>query len=335
MNLSDWAVKNIKPVLFLTALLCLAGTAMYRAFPVSILPDVTFPRVVVIAKAGDRPTKTVEISMTRPIEEAVATVPGVKRSRSKTKRGSTEINIDFMDGTDILVAEQLVNTKVNQVRPELPPETATEVERMNPTVFPVLGLTLSSKSLTQTELWNLATYKIRPRLARVDGVARVVVQGGRQSEIEVSVHPQELAALGFAPTDVVSAIQSSNVVRSVGRLDREFKQFQVVVNSERQSIESIKNIVVGARNGAPIRLSTVADVTSSAEDRTTVVSANGEESVLLNIIRQPTANSVSMVQAAQREIKNLKPSLPNDVVIGTYYDQSVLINEAVGSVRDA
>ncbi len=335
MNLTAWAVRNIRPIVFLTAILCLAGLAIYATFPVSILPDVTFPRVVIIADAGDRPIKTVEVSMTRPIEEAVATVPNVKRIKSKTKRGSTEISVDFLDGTDIIVAEQLVNAKINQVRPLLPPETATEVERMNPTVFPVLGLTVNSKSLSQTELWNLATYVIRPRLSRVEGVARVLIQGGRPPEIGVSVRPADLAASGFSTADIVQAIQSSNVVHSVGRLDRQYQQFQVVVNGENQSADDIKKIVIGQKGGQPIRIQQVADVEDTTEDRTTIVSANGAESVLLNIIRQPTANSVAMVESVNRELKAIKPSLPSDVTVGLYYDQTVLIKEAVGSVRDA
>ncbi len=335
MKISDWAIHHVRPVIFLTALLSLAGIFLYRTFPVSILPDVTFPRVVVVAEAGSRPTKVVEITMTRPLEEALATVPNVKRIRSKTKPGSTEISVDFLDGTDVVLAEQLVNAKVNQIRPELPPETQTEVERMNPTVFPVLGLTVNSKSLTQTELWNLATYTLRPRLSRVEGVARVVVQGGRAPEIEVGINSNELAAQGLSTTDVVSSIQASNSVRSVGKINQQFKQFQVVLNSEKQSIEGLKTIVVGHKGGIPIKLTDVARVSASAEDKTTIVSANGKESVLINIIRQPSANSVAMVDAINKELTVLKGGLPKDVKIGLYYDQSVLIKEAVASVRDA
>ena len=335
MKLSDWAVRNIRPILFLTIILAIAGAGIYSSFPVSILPDVTFPRVVIVAEAGSRPAKTVEISITRPLEEALATIPNVKRIKSSTKIGSTEISVDFLDSTDIVVAEQLVNAKVNQVRPELPPEMTTEIERMNPTVFPVLGLTVKSKSLTQTELWNLATYKLRPRLARVEGVARVLVQGGRPPEIEVSVKPGELAAAGVSNTDVVTAIQTNNAIHAVGRIDRQFKQYAVVLNNERQTVQDIGNIVVSQRGGVPIKVSDVAAVKPSTEDRTTVVSANGSESVLVNIIRQPSANSVAMVQAVNAELAAMRSTLPNDVQIGLYYDQSVLIKEAVGGVRDA
>lgn len=335
MKLTQWAINHIRPILFLTAILCLAGGALYASFPVAILPDVSFPRVVAVADSGSLPAKMVEASITRPLEEAIATVPNVKRIRSRTKQGSTEVSVDFLDGTDVIQAEQLVNAKVNQALPTLPAGTAVEVERMNATLFPVMGLTVKSKSLTQTELWSLATYKLKPRLARVDGVARVVVQGGRQPEIEVAVDPLVLATYKLTDSDVVSAISASNLVESVGRFDHQFKQFQVVMNGERQTVHDLEKIVVATRGGVPVTVGQVAKVRPWKEDRTTVVSANGSESVLVNMIRQPSANSVSMVEAVNQELKLIKPSLPADVEVGLYYDQSVLIKEAVGSVRDA
>lgn len=335
MSLTEWSIRNARPVLFVTALLCVVGAALYSAFPVSILPDVTFPRVVTIAEAGDLPTKTVEVSITRPMEEALATVPGVSRIRSTTERGSAEISVDFNPGTDIAAAEAQVNAKVGGLRASLPADTTTEVQRMNPTVFPILGLTVDSKSLSQTELWSLANYTLRPRLARVPGVARVVVQGGRPPEMEVAVRPDDLAATGLSLDEVVQAISSANVVRTVGRLDRRYQQFDVTVEGEATSPEAIGAIVVAQKGGSPVRVRQVADVSLAVEDRTTVVSANGTESVLVNLIRQPSANSVAMVEAVRAELKTLEKELPADVRIGTFYDQSILIRDAVNGVRDA
>lgn len=335
MGLSLWAIRNSRPILFLTAILCLVGAVLYSTFPVSILPDVTFPRVVIVAESGDRPTKNVEVTITRPIEEALATVPGVTRVRSKTERGSSEISVDFASGTDIAAAESQVNAKVGALRAGLPADTTTEVQRMNPTVFPVVGLTVNSKSLSPTELWTLANYTLRPRLARVPGVARVVIQGGQAPELRVTVRPTALAAANLSMDDVVQAITNSNVVRTVGRLDRRFQQFAVTVEGEANSPEAIGEIAVAQRGGVPIRVRQIADVTSSVEDKTTVVSANGGESVLVNLIRQPSANTVAMVEAVRRELAAMRPSLPADVRIGTFYDQSVLVRDAVGSVRDA
>lgn len=335
MNLAELAAKSIRPILFCVGVLCLIGLFAYKTFPVSILPDVTFPRVVVIAEAGDRPVKTVEASITRPIEEAVATVPNVRKLRSRTKRGSTEISIDFAWGTDILVAEQLVNAKVNEVRPELPADTKTEIERMNPTVFPVLGLTLDSKNSSPTELFNLASFALKPRLSRVDGVARVVIQGGLSPEVLVEVDPARLASSHLAMTDVVQALSQSNQVISVGRINHQFQQLEVLVDGQVNNSEGLGRIVVSQKSGLPVELRQIALIRNSAEDRQTVVSANGHECVLLNIIRQPSANTVAMSTAVLQELESLKKELPPGVQVGVFYNQSLLVNEAIQSVGEA
>jgi len=335
LSLSAFATRHIKPILFTIVVLCLMGVVAYQTFPVSILPDVTFPRVVVIADAGDRPTKMVESGITRPLEESIATVPNVKRIVSRTKRGDTEISIDFNWGTDILVAEQLVNAKVNEVRSELPPETKTETERMNPTVFPILGLTLTSKTLTQSELYNLATYSLRPRLSRIDGVARVVVQGGLAPEILVTVDSHRLATLKLSLPEVSQAITQSNVVRTVGRLDHRFQQLQVLIDGETADTDSLKHLVVAQRNGNPVELGQIATIANSTEDKTTVVSANGTECVLINIVRQPTANTVSLAAAVKSEMASLRTTLPKGADLGIFYDQSILVKDAIQSVGEA
>ncbi len=335
MTLSDFATRNIKPILFSIAVLCLMGIAAFQSFPVSILPDVTFPRVIVIAESGERPISTIEASIARPIEEALTTVPNVKRIQTRTERGSTELSVDFKWGTDILTAENLVNAKVNEVRSSFPAETHTETERMNPTVFPVVGYTLDSSTLSQAELYNLAMYTIRPRLARLDGVSRIMVQGGRAPEIQVVVRPERLLALKLSLSDVVQAITNSNLVQAVGRVERRYQKLDVLVDGQANDLTSLGNIAVGNKNGIPILLKDVSTLTPSTEDRLTVVSANGHESVLLNVIRQPSANTVAMVAAVQSEIAKLKASLPNGTKLGVFYDQSVLVRDAIQSVGEA
>ncbi len=335
MSLSRFATGNLKAILFVTIVLCAIGLLSVGTFPVSILPDVTFPRVVVIAEAGDRPAQMMEIVVTRPLEEAIATVPGVERVRSTTERGATEISVDFAWGGDMVVAQQLVSTKVNDARSQLPAEAQVTVERMNPTVFPIFGLSLKSKSLSQGELWNLAMYTLRPRLSRIPGVARVVIQGGRVPEIAVDIDPVALAAYKLSTTDVTQAIAQTNVVRSVGRLDQRYQQVEVLVSGEITTLDQLENVVVAQRNGLPIALSQVAKVHRSTQDNTTIVTANGAESVLINIVRQPSANTVTVVSALNEEMKSIRASLPTGTDVGIFYDQSVLIKEAVRSVAEA
>ena len=275
---------------------------MIGSFPVSILPDITFPRLIVIAEAGDRPARMMEVGVTRPIEQTIATVPGVARIHSTTQRGASEIGIDFNWGTDIVATQQVVNAKINEVRSSLPQETQIGVERMNPTVFPILGLSLRSDTLSQDQLWSLANFTLKPRLTRVPGVARVEVQGGRVPEIEVTVNPVRLAAFKLSLQDVEQAISGSNQVRAVGRLNRQFQQYQALVSGEATDPEQLKRVVVVQRNGIPITLAMLADVRRSVQDQTTIVTADGAEAVLLNIVRQPEANTVSVAAGVRAEL---------------------------------
>ncbi|CEK18418.1 cation/multidrug efflux pump [Chthonomonas calidirosea] len=335
MNLSRFVSQNLKAILFVTIALCVIGVGVVGSFPVAILPEVTFPRLVVIAHAGERPIRMTEVALTRPIEQAIATVPGVIRIRSKTQRGDTEISVDFAWGTDMLTALELVNTQINQIRSSLPPETDVEVERMNPTVFPILGLSLQSKNLSQAQLWTLATYTLRPALSRVPGVALVEVQGGRIPEIAVDISPQRLMAYHLSLPEVEQAIANTNVFKSVGLLNRQFQQYQAIVSAEATDTDQLGRVVVAQRQGVPILLRQIAHIYPSVQDRTTIVTANGAESVLINIVRQPGANTVTVVNDVEQAIQQLKPTLPPGTQLHVFYDQSQLIKEAVGSVRDA
>ncbi|MGC4046148.1 MAG: efflux RND transporter permease subunit [Armatimonas sp.] len=335
MNLARLALSNLKAILFVAVALCAIGAWTLFSFPVAILPDVAFPRLVIIADAGELPARRVEVGVSRPLEEAIATVPGVSRLRSKIQRGAAEISVDFAWGTDMLVAQQLVSAKANEVRTQLPPDAMVTVERMNPTVFPIFGISLRSKTLSQDQLWNLGTYRLKPMLGRVPGVARAVVQGGRIPEILVEADPAKLAAYHLALPDLEQALAKANVVRSVGRLDFRFQQYQALVSGEATTIEELKQIPVAERGGTAVLLSSVAKITPSVEDRTTIVTADGAESVLINIVRQPDANTVTVVAGVQAELARLQKTLPPGTEVGVFYDQSVLIGEAIASVRDA
>jgi CzcA family heavy metal efflux pump len=333
--MSRFATRHLKAILFVTLVLCAIGIWVSRTFPVSILPDVSFPRVVVVADVGDRPARMLEITVTRPIEQVLSTMPGVSRVRSTTERGGTEINVDFDWGTDIVAAQQMINSRIAEIRSQLPTETELTVERMNPTVFPILGLALKSNTIPQSQLWSIANYDIRPRLTRVPGVARIQIQGGRAPEIAVNVNPERLAAFKLSLQDIDQALTQTNVVRAVGRLNRQFQQYEAMVSGETTTVDQLKQIVVTQRNGVPITLGEMATIGPSEEDQTTVVTADGGEAVLLNIVRQPGANTVEVVDAVQKELAQIHHQLPPGAGITTYYNQATLVAEAIASVRDA
>ncbi len=335
MNISQFASRHIHAILYGTVILCGIGLISTFSFPVSILPDVTFPRLVIIAQTSNIPLREMETEITRPMEQAVATVPGVKMIRSRIMRGADVTFVDFKWGTNMLTNEQIVNSRISQIRSELPTDMQIRVERMTPTVFPVLGLSLQSKTMSQSRLWTLAEYNLKPSLGRVPGVARVEVQGGSIPEIAVFIHPSELAAFHLSQKQVEQAISTSNTIQSVGILNRQFEMYQTMVSGLSTTTRQLGRIVVAVRNGTPIQLKQVAAIEKTVQDRTLYVTADGSEAVLLNIIRQPTGNTVSVVSGVQSALRKMRSVLPKGIKINTFYNQAILIHSAIGSVEDA
>jgi multidrug efflux pump subunit AcrB len=219
MTFAAWIQSHRRSILFLLAVLALGGVASSFKLPVSLFPDVQFPRVRVDLDAGDRPAERMAIEVTWPVEEAVRAVPGVVSVRSTTSRGSAEVSINFEWGLDMVKAMLQVESAINEVMPSLPRGMNFTVRRMDPTVFPVLAYSLTSDTRSLVELRDIALYQLRPVLSTVSGVAKVGVQGGSQEEYRVTVSPAKLASYGLSLDDVASALSASNVITAVGRLE--------------------------------------------------------------------------------------------------------------------
>ena len=216
MTLGSWTQAHRRSILFLLAMLALAGLAAAFRLPVSLFPTVDFPRVVVSIDAGDQPAEQMEMLVTRPVEEAVRRVPGVRNVRSTTSRGSAEVSINFDWGRDMAAATLQVNAAIAQVQGTLPPAAQVLVRRMDPTVFPIIAYSLVSPTLSPVRLHDLAEYRLRPALSSVDGVARVQVQGGAVEEYRVTVDPARLAAVGLGLDDVAKAVPAAAAFRNGG-----------------------------------------------------------------------------------------------------------------------
>ena len=186
MNFVRWCRQNSRAVFLLVVVLTLAGLFALFQLPSNIYPELNFPRIVILVHAGDLSPDTMLLTVTRPIEEQVSTVLGVRRVRSKTIRGGAEISVLFSDNMDMLQALQLVQARVNEARSNLPADTEIQVERLTPTVWPILSLILSG-NVPDADLRDYAVYNLRPAFSRVPGVARVEVDAMDTREISVIV----------------------------------------------------------------------------------------------------------------------------------------------------
>ena len=244
MNFAGWTQRHRSSLLFLIAVLVVGGVAEIRNLPVALFPYISFPRVVVSLDAGDRPAERMMIEVTLPIEQAVRAVPGVRNLRSTTSRGSAEVSINFAWGEDMVAALLQIESAINQVMPNLPSGTTSNVRRMDPTVFPVLAYSLTSDTRSLVELRDIALYQLRPLLSTISGVAKIEVLGGAQREYQAIVNPARLDSYGLALSDVAKALSAANVIQAVGRLEDHYKLYLAMSDTRLVSLEQIRNTIL-------------------------------------------------------------------------------------------
>lgn len=335
MSLADRTQAHRRSILFILSLLIISGIAAAFFLPVGLFPRVDFPRVRVSLDAGDRPADRMAIEVTRLAEEAVRSVPGVREVRSTTSRGSADIDVNFGWGQDMVSAMLQVNAALAQINAELPQGTRYTVIRMDPTVFPVLAYSLTSKTLSLTQLRDFALYQLRPLLTSVKGVAKVQVQGGLEEEYRVTVSPLKLESAGLTFEDVARALSASNVIQAVGRLEDHDKLYLVLCDTQFNSLDALRKTVLRSSPQGVLLLGDVASVVDSTAPNWTRVTADGSDAVLLNVYQQLDANTVQIAKDTKVQLAAYAPRFPAGVHLANWYDQSQLIVASAKSVRDA
>jgi len=334
--MSRWLNQQARFILAAFLLLTAGGAFALTHLPVSLFPTIQFPRLAVSLEAGDKPVDQMEATVTRPVEDALRAVPGVRNIRSQTSRGSAEVSVTFDWGADIVTAALQSESELARLGPSLPPGFYFNVRRMDPTIFPVMGYSLTSDTLSQVELKTFAQYTLRPLLASLDGVVEVAVLGGRDAEYEVLADPARLQARGLSVSDLETAISTSNIVSASGRLEDRSRLYLTIVNDQLTGTEDIGAIVLKSLpGGGAIDVADVADVQLAVAPDWTRVTADGRSAVLVNIRQAPDANSLALTSAVKDRLARERPAFPKDLRITPYYDQSDLVVSAAGSVRDA
>ena len=331
-----WTARYGKPIIFVILTLVALGSYLALTIPVAVFPDTNFPRIVVGVDNGVFPIDQMLVTVTRPIEEAVNTVPGLDHLWSVTSRGTAEVDLFFGWNVDMYRTLELVNAAVARVQSTLPSTAKITANRLTFAAFPIMGYSITSEKIPQTALWEIATYDLKPRLNRQTGVSSVVVQGGQVPEFQVQPDPAKLVQSAITIPNILEAITRSNMIDSPGLIEANHQLILSLVSGQTKTPEEIANIVIKTTNaGAPIRIGDVATVTPSVMPVYTVVTANAKPSVLLNIYRQPDSNTVTVAQAVHDEIDRIRKELPPGVELRPFYDQSEIVNESIKSVRDA
>jgi len=329
VTLFDGLSRQRRLVYLLVVLASVAGVWAAATLPSAIYPELTFARVTIVATGTSLGARQQLFGVSRPTEEAVSIVPGVTRVRSRTIRGGTEINVDFSPNTEMLNALQEVRARVDQIVPDLPGGVSIQVERMTPSLFPILSYNVEGGD--PATLYDIARYQIKPIVSRVPGVGRVDVLGSDVREIEVVADPARLAQQGMTFDELAAAIREATTVSAVGRMPMDYRQYLMVSATEAHSADDIANVVVG--HG--LRVRDLATVTPGTADRVSIISGNGRPVAQLNITRQLGGNTLAIADSVAGVVRALAHTLPPGVRLTLVYDQASLVRDAVTAVRDA
>jgi CzcA family heavy metal efflux pump len=331
-----WLARSTRTIFFFATVLTIAGIYFAFQVPISVFPETNFPRVVIGVDNGVMPLEQMQVTITKPIEDAVNTVPGLVTVRSITSRGQAEVSLFFDWNVDMFQSLQLVDAALSRVEQTLPATAKITSNRLTFATFPILGYSLTSDTIPQTQLWEIATYDLKPPLNRVAGVSTVLVQGGKQPEFHVVPNLALMQTAGVTIQDLVNAIQASNIVDSPGLYEANHQLILGLVGAQVHDADGLRQLVVKSTPaGAPVYVADVATVVQATLPIYTTVTAKGKDAVLLTIARQPSSNTVAVADEVAAKVAELRAKLPAGVKLELFYDQSQLVRDSISSVRDA
>ena len=333
--LGRFATRHAVAIVFIGLSLCAGG--VYCAFHISssVFPQTNFPRVVILIDNGVMPGDEMMATITRPIEEAMKDIPGVTTIRTATGRGSAEVSVFFNWHVDMVQSELYVLGRLSQISSTLPPTATTRVHRLTFSAFPIIGVSLTSDTRDITHLWETARYDLKPRFLRMAGVARVDLVGGRMTEYHVIIDPLRLQALGLSLADVTAAFEQNNLVASAGMHEENHSLYLTVVDGRLKDLDAIEDFPIEVSGDHPLRVRDFARVERGPEPVFNIVTADGQEAVLLNIRSQPDGSTLDIARNLRHELDALRGELPPDMKLAFFYDQSLIVGESVRSVWEA
>ena len=301
--------------------------------PSAIFPSVGFPIIKLIADVGEEPAARMMPTMTRPLEEALLRVPGIERVVSTTSRGTAELAAHFAWGTDMPAALSRVHEELDRLH--LPGAAKLQVEWMTTSAFPIEGYALTSDTHSPGELRELAEYELKPALVRIPGVAQVQIQGGRRREFQVRLDPAALQGRGLAAADAVRALRESHVELAAGLTERNHELYLAIVDGRVDGLENLERISVPVAEGPPAALRDLGEVRVADQVSYVRTTVDSNEAVLVNLVRQPTANTLEIAREVDARLRQIGHILPRDVRFSTVYDQARFIADSMRGTRDA
>lgn len=334
--MNNFSISYKNPLAVIVVLIIAGGLFTYSKLQTSLFPEITFPKIKIIADAGLQPVDKMMVTVTKPLENAIKQIPDLANVRSTTSRGSCELSAYLDWNANIDLSQQRIESKIAEIRSSLPAGVQIKVEKMNPSILPVIGYTLetNSQSRTPIDMRQIAMYTVKPYLSQVQGVAEVRIIGGKQKEYWLTLNVQKMSTLGITPDALTNAISQTNFIQSNGYLSDYKLLYLTVTDATVHSLDELKNIIVS--NGKRIvQLKDIADVSINEALEYTKINANGREGLLVAVIKQPNSNLVDLSNEMQSKVQDLKKILPAGVTIKPYYVQADFVNDSVKSVTDS
>jgi CzcA family heavy metal efflux pump len=323
------------PLLIIVLIILLGGVFSYVKIKSSLFPQITFPKIKVIADAGQRPVDQMTVAVTKPLENAIKQVPDLEVIKSSTSRGNCEISAFMSWDANIDLSQQQIEARINQIRNQLPAEVNITVEKMNPSILPVMGYSLSAKSLSPIELKQLALYTIKPFLSQVTGVSDIRIIGGEDKEYWAVLNQERMSGLGLTPSFVAQRLNETNFIKSNGYSSDFRYMYLTLTDAQLRGVEQLKNVVIKNDGNRIIYFRDIAQINVHSAKQYIKINSDGKESILIAVVQQPNANVIDLSNLMRNKIKDLEKTLPEDVQMIPYYIQADFVKDAIKSVTDA
>jgi CzcA family heavy metal efflux pump len=333
--MKNFFITHKNPLLVILILVLTGGFYTYQQLKTSLFPEITFPKIKIIAEAELQPVDKMVMTVTRPLENAVKQVPDLKLIRSTTSRGSAELSAYMNGGADIDLSQQRIESQIAKISGSLPPGVNISVEKMNPSILPVSGYSLESNSKSPTELKWIANFTVKPFLSQVDGVSEIRIIGGKTKEYWLELDQQKMAALSISPDQLNIALGQTNFIKSNGYLSDHNYMYLSVTDATIKTKSDLEALIISKNGYRLVRVMDIAKVSIQEGVEYTKINANGKDGILIAVIKQPNANLVDLSDQMAQKIMQLQKILPGGVTVKPYYIQADFVNNSVKSVSDS
>ncbi|MBE9601967.1 efflux RND transporter permease subunit [Pedobacter sp. MC2016-24] len=333
--MKNFFITHRNPLLVILILIITGGGYAYQQLKTSLFPEITFPKIKIIAEAELQPVDKMVTTVTRPLENAIKQVPDLKLIRSTTSRGSAELSAYMNEGADIDLSQQRIESQIAKINGSLPPGLHISVEKMNPSILPVSGYSLESNTRSPMELKQIANFTVKPFLSQVDGVSEIRIIGGKTKEYWLELDQQKMSSLSITADQLSTALGQTNFIKSNGYLSDHNYMYLSVTDATVKTKSDLLEQIISKNGNRLVRVSDIAKVSIQEGVEYTKINANGQDGILIAVIKQPNANLVDLSSQMTRKVSELQKILPAGVKIKPYYVQADFVNNAVKSVSDS